>query len=442
MNKSLVIKGYWWLPATPENTVAGILTYTPNESITLELIGQLKPETSAIDEFMNWEEEGAILGYSSDAKEISLINCYPSGGNLNFSCRFPIQRYNCRHLIMGTHIISLDTPCFFKALINIPYLSLWATPNSIESKVSFEENQINKYCISFKAEENHIDAVEIGDYRLSIDGHANYRGEYFEPKIKQKTTVTLTNSSDYSLKDALKQIFLFEQFLSFAALKSLESSKIILYDKSKFQQLENGKKHFFSIEYICTYKKNNEFKQEQDLAERSKFLFTYETIKDEFRSIIKKWFQEQTDIAPIRHHLIECVRHKGTFSSMDFLVIIQAIEGFWWRFRDEDYRLKNRITGKTDTRLKTILNSLIDEFKGIITLELNKIEVNEVVDSRHYFSHFVPKAKKPFAKDGIELYHLTNQIRKLLICCVLNFIGFSNEQINKIVKKSDNKFLY
>lgn len=127
---------------------------------------------------------------------------------------------------------------------------------------------------------------------------------------------------------------------------------------------------------------------------------------------------------------------------MDFLVIIQAIEGFWWRFRDEDYRLKNRITGKTDTRLKTILNSLIDEFKGIITLELNKIEVNEVVDSRHYFSHFVPKAKKPFAKDGIELYHLTNQIRKLLICCVLNFIGFSNEQINKIVKKSDNKFLY
>lgn len=267
---------------------------------------------------MNREEECAILGYSSDAKEISLINCYPSGGNLNFNCRIPIQRYNCQHLIIGTHITSLDTPCFFKALINIPYLSLWATPNSIERTMFFEEGQINKYYISFHAEKKHLDAVDFGDYRLSIDGYVNYSGEYFEPKIKQKTTVTLTNSSDYSLGDALKQIFLFEQFLSFATLKSLDSSKIVFYDKSKFQQLDKGKKYFFPIEYICTYKKNNEFKQERDIAEQSKFLFTYETIKDEFQSIIKKWFQEQADIAPIRHHLIECVRHKGTFSSMDF----------------------------------------------------------------------------------------------------------------------------
>ena len=442
MTEQIIIKGYWWLPSTPENTVAGILTYIPKESITLELIGQLKPETSAIEEFINREEECAILGYSSDAKEISLINCYPSGGNLNLSCRFPIQRYNCQHLIIGTHITSLDTPSFFKALINIPYLSLWATPNSIENTMLFEENQIKKYCISFKAEKKHIDAVDLGDYVLSIDGHVNYCGEYFEPKIKQITIVTLTNSSDYSIKDALKQIFLFEQFLSFATLKSLDSSKIVFFDKLKFQQLDNGEKHFFPIEYISTYKKNNEFKREQNLAEQSKFLFTYETIKPEFQSIIKKWFHEQTDIAPIRHHLIECIRHKGTFSSMDFLVIIQAIEGFWWRFRDEDYRLKNKITGKTKTRLKTILSSLIDEFKGIITLDLDKIEVNEVVDSRHYFSHFVPKTKKPFAKDGLELYHLTNQIRKLLICCALNFVGFSNEQINKIVQKSNNTFLH
>lgn len=365
MTKTIVIKGYWWLPSTPENTVAGILTYTPNESIILELIGQLKPETSAIEEFINREEECAILGYSSDAKEISLINCYPSGGNLNFSCKFPIQRYNCQHLIIGTHITSLDTPCFFKALINIPYLSLWATPNSIKNTMLFEEKQINKYCISFRAKGNHLDAVTLGNYRISIDGYVNYSGEYFEPKINQKTTVTLTNSSDYTLKDALKQIFLFEQFLSFATLKSLDSSKIVLYDKSKFQQLDNGEKHFFPIEYICTYKKNNEFKQEQNLAEQRKFLFTYETIKDEFHLIIKKWFQEQTDIAPIRHHLIECIRQKGSFSSVDFLLIIQAIEGFWWRFRDADYRLKNNIPRPTKTTLNTILESLINEFTSV-----------------------------------------------------------------------------
>ena len=32
-------KGYWWKPDDPDNKVAGVLTYKPGESITLELIG-------------------------------------------------------------------------------------------------------------------------------------------------------------------------------------------------------------------------------------------------------------------------------------------------------------------------------------------------------------------------------------------------------------------
>lgn len=39
LNEKLECKGYWWLPSKPENKIAGILTYTPNEKIKLELIG-------------------------------------------------------------------------------------------------------------------------------------------------------------------------------------------------------------------------------------------------------------------------------------------------------------------------------------------------------------------------------------------------------------------
>lgn len=442
MNDPLVIKGYWWLPSSPDDTVAGILTYTPNESIILELIGQLKPKTSAMEEFIHREEEEVIFGISSDAKEISLIDCLPSGGSLNLSCRFPIQRYKCQHLIIGTHISSIDSPCFYKAQLNMPYLSLWASPNAIENTMHFEEKQIEKYCISFKVDRDPIDVVDFGDYKLSIRGLVNYSGDYFKPKIRQKTIVSFTYKSEVSLKFVLQQIYLFEQFLSFATLRPIECSKIVLYQKTKFQQLDNGKRHFFPIEYICAYKKQKETKQEYDIIERDRFLFTYETIKNEFHLIINKWFIEQTDIAPIRHHLIECVRQKSSFSSVDFLIIIQAIEGFWWRFRDDAYKLQNNIPNKTQTNLKTILESLINEFSGISKVKLNEINISEVVDSRHYFSHFVPKNKKTFAKDGKELYELTGKIRKLLICCLLNFVGFSNDQIDNIIKKSDSKFFH
>lgn len=439
MTERIEIKGYWWLPSSPDDNVAGVLTYTPNESIKLELIGQLKPSSSAIEEMIDREDEDVIFGISSDAKEISLINCYASGGSLNFSCQFPIQRYNCQHLIIGTHVESLNDNHFFKAQINIPFLSLWATPKSLE-ETWFRKDKYEKCTIAFKTEPKYIETVDIENYKFSIEGVVDFYGDHFEPKINQKTIVEITNESDFSLNDIIKKIFFFEQFISFATLKPIESSKIVLFDKSKFQTYCNDKKHFFPIEYIHIYHGKKD-KKEQSLTERSNFLFSYDTIKEEFPSVLKKWYSEQDDIAPIRHHLIECVRQKGVFSSIDFLVVIQAIEGFWWRFRDDDYRHKNNVKSNNNTSLKTILESLIIEFKDIDRLKLNEINIEEVVDSRHYFSHFVYKSKKPHAKDGLELYHITKQIRKLLICCLLNFIGFSNDQISHIVKESNSSFL-
>lgn len=439
MTERIEIKGYWWIPSSPDDNVAGILTYIPNKSIKLELIGQFKPNSSAIEEMIDRKDEDVIIGIDSDAKEISLINCYASGCSLNFSCQFSIQRYDCQYLIIGTHIKSLTESHFFKAQINLPYLSLWATPNSLE-ETWLREDKCEKCTIAFKTEPKCIETVDIDDYKFSIEGVVNFHGDYFEPKINQKTIVEITNKSNFSLKDIIKKIFYFEQFISFATLKPIESCKILLYDKSKFQPLNNGEKHFSPIEYIQVYhgKKN---KSEQNLLESGNFLFSYNAIKEEFSSILKKWYSEQDDIAPIRHHLIECVRQKDSFSSVDFLVIIQAIEGFWWRFRDENYKRSNNLNSKNQTHLNTILEALINEFKDIELLKLNEININEVVDSRHYFSHFVYKSKKPHAKDGLELYHLTKQIRKLLICCLLNFVGFSNEQISYIVKKSNSNFL-
>lgn len=441
MIEPIEIKGYWWLPSSPDDTVAGILTYTPNDSIRLELIGQLKFNISALEEFINREEENVIYGFSSDAKEISLLNCFPSGGSLNFSCKFPIQRYKCQHLIIGAHITSLDAPFFFKTQVDIPYLSLWATPNSIENKMFFNDKKVEKYCISFKAGVNHIDHVDIENYRLSIDGVVNYKGDYFEPKIKQKTLIILTNTSNFSLKDALSKIFLFEQFLSFAALRPIESKKIVLFSKAKYQELDNGDKHFFPIEYIRVYH-GIETNDDLNVSKRGTFLFSYDTIKEEFKTIIKKWYTEQGDIAPIRHHLIECVRQKGIFSSVDFLIVIQSIEGFWWRFRDSDYKQEHHLRNSSRTSLYTIIEELVNEFKDIDRLKLNEININEVVDSRHYFSHFVPKEKKPHAKDGLDLFELTVKIRKLLICCLLNFVGFTNDQISKIINDSNSKFFH
>ena len=37
LDEKLECKGYWWLPNNPNETVAGVLTYIPDEKILLEL---------------------------------------------------------------------------------------------------------------------------------------------------------------------------------------------------------------------------------------------------------------------------------------------------------------------------------------------------------------------------------------------------------------------
>ena len=51
-NEKLENKGYWWLPNNPNETVAGVLTYIPNEKITLELIGTFDSKKVSVIAFL------------------------------------------------------------------------------------------------------------------------------------------------------------------------------------------------------------------------------------------------------------------------------------------------------------------------------------------------------------------------------------------------------
>lgn len=89
-NEKLECKGYWWLPNNPNETIAGVLTYIPNEKILLELIGTFDSKKDFIDTFFSSKSEDIIHGLTSNSEEITLVNCHPSG-SLNFGCPFPIK---------------------------------------------------------------------------------------------------------------------------------------------------------------------------------------------------------------------------------------------------------------------------------------------------------------------------------------------------------------
>lgn len=121
--------------------------------------------------------------------------------------------------------------------------------------------------------------------------------------------------------------------------------------------------------------------------------------------------------------------------------MVQALEGYCTRFRKEKIKEIKVLNPKYKVSLKDMLNILISEFICIDKVKDDSVCLEQVVDSRHYYSHFMEKSKKPNTLDGKELYDLTHKLRKLLICCILQFIGFEYKKINDIFNKSNSSIL-
>ena len=116
LDQKLEYKGYWYLPSSPEKKIAGNLTYYPNEKIVLELFGGFNTNLSSL--FNSVEQEPIIYGNTSDAKEITLLQC-SQNVSINLSADFPIISYSCNFMIIGKFVTSLDEKCHYTANIKI-----------------------------------------------------------------------------------------------------------------------------------------------------------------------------------------------------------------------------------------------------------------------------------------------------------------------------------
>jgi hypothetical protein len=202
-----------------------------------------------------------------------------------------------------------------------------------------------------------------------------------------------------------------------ASLSNNEYLDFTLFDDSDYQMTKKGRKIFNRISLFFIDKNSN-----SNNPAHYEFLFTHNEISDVFHETIVKWYDLKESLSPIRHHLIESVKTKKFFTSLDFLIIVQALEGYHRRFVSPKGTLEDR------------LSQLVDKFRQIRKIKLSSEDIEHTVKSRHYYSHFYDK--ETTVLEGVELYRLTQQLRILLVCCVLFLIGFDLAVIDKLVNKN------
>lgn len=438
LDQKLEYKGYWYLPSSPEKKIAGNLTYYPNEKIVLELFGGFNTNLDSL--LNNVEQEPIIYGNTSDAKEITLLQCF-SNVTINTSAEFPMISYTCNIMIIGKFVASLDEKCHYTANIRIPELTSWYPPQSIEINIPDLDDTTNMTISVNTHQKTSSETVVKVDENTSIllkkNVNCSAENMLLNIQLEQYTHLEIIKQDAVSIKELLVDIYKYEQFISLATLNVVKSSMITLYDSNLFEQFENKK--IYAPIYII-----HPFTERLDIVPNLKFheyLFTYFTIQDIYPDILQKWYNATEELNPIRSHLIESLKKKKVYGSVDFLIIIQAIEGYWWRFKDDIYHKQNSIPVKNRTALNTILTELKSAFNDITLIKTLDIDIDAIVDSRHYYSHFLLRDKKKKRLDGWDLINQAKKLRLLLICCILSFIGFDNSRINTIFIKSNSKLI-
>lgn len=421
-NITLKFKGLWFLPSDPENKIGGLLVFDSHKNITLELFGYFNgcEEIDLLDAFTKPNQPLKIIhGITIDNKVISLINCYESK-NINYVNAVNLTTYDCKYLLEGTHLLSAEQLYFNTITLNAPILPIWKQPGILQNTFYFDEDgKTKKVQVSADRDSYWEKTFDIGGgYQLQLNSFGNFSSNYEKTEYLHTQTTELSIHSynhKRTLFELLNKLLLASKFITLATSSTFTLDNIILYSNCTSDEgsSPNPIKLF--------YKQSKEKIQKIDYTN---FLFRYDDISDIFPEVILKWYEESSRLSPIRNHLIESIKPKSYFSSLDFLTIVQSLEGYHTRFINKKRTLSER------------LKELYIYFDNVDIITNSPVNITIIVINRNYYSHFYDKDEKIL--EGQELYDLTKKLRVLLTCCTLSVIGFQNSKINDLLNKRNS----
>lgn len=441
MIKNFEYRGIWNLPTSTEIQVEGTLIFDPNGQIILELMGTLNS-----DPFDDGGDEEIIQGFTTTGKKITLLNCSKGGKVITFP-GIPVTKYFPNLIFEGEHFSATNELKFYKLTGNITKLEEWVgiygldvefTPKSKELSVSYTIPDE----LSFK-----INDQLKGSFSFSYQAPLFVSSDY---TIKQTTSLSLTLEEEVSYDILLKHLSRFKSFITMGTFEDISTRAIKLYSSKILNQKQKE-------EAINVYYSQKNINPRADSRSSVRFLFTYEQIAPHFETIIQRWFTLEEKLAPVISILMESFSRRKFFSENIFLNVVQALEIFHRRVKQdtEELRIKfkeelepvlaslnetqkawvvEKLEFRYEPNLRTRLKLLFKEygFGPISQIIKNKNDKNNIVNkatiSRNYYTHYNEDLKDKACRGG-ELFLLTEKLKVLLILVVLRESGFSNEEI-------------
>ncbi|WP_075351128.1 ApeA N-terminal domain 1-containing protein [Algoriphagus marinus] len=414
MNDLKEFKGFWCLPEKPETMIPGIAKFDPESGVTLELIGSFHEELNL---FFNHNLSSAdlIYGVDSNHKKISLVYCDVAKHEKVYKAKFSLIKYRVRYLLEGIHLKDVHAKIFSRGNFNTDKLNKWFLRNNIRNSYTFNsENEITGFSISFDSLKNRfIYDLKIDDFWLLEIVSKSWQQEkdFNGININEIYIIKISSVEPSAFLDIVKKSERLLLFFELAFTSKVKFISFYLFDHEPDADNLGNKS-------IALY-----YKQRLGLRDKSPYdrpVFNFNHIENSLNSILCNWMAIDSKLEPILNYLVKSFQNDNYFDTSNFMIIVNALEGFHRRFRND---------GHVD--LKVRLDFLFDEFQNVIDIGKIKLDSFRIARNRHYYSHFYEKDFQ-YLYDLQGLVDVTFELRKLLYCCILKQIGFNDALLKNV----------
>lgn len=412
--KSDIWRGEWWLPCEDNVQplkIAGTLTYTENEKPQLELL--LNSNTNPIFHVLMGMQP-VIFGEDLTGEKYTVFNVYI----LYITSSSVVLR--AEYFVKGAHIKSLDDKCILRATVNYANLKQWVLYKRLFIEETDEETKLT---IKNNPPAGMLSAEIEEGVTWNLRSQLQCNPSESEWHIFQDTVFGIRSTQLLSVNDILQHTAEFSQFFSVAMLSKQAPTHIFLWIEDKAET---------NVKLL--------FKQEPSAGGFFWHkLIRYENLSERLPSMLRQWHSSYNKIAPICTYLTNSLESKSNFSAPDFLIVEQAVKGYFKRFHN-NIKTSN---GKGKTKLTDELQEMLNYFAGVEKTKSLQLDLEVLTQTRDHYTHLIPDGEKPKAiRDMNKLYSLTQNLKLLLVCCILDYLGLTSDEINECFANSLNLDLY
>ncbi|MDF0716962.1 hypothetical protein PY092_12440 [Muricauda sp. 334s03] len=309
MDKPFEYKGKWFLPhQDEEEAVAGILKYRPNKGLTLELIGKFEGE----------DEIEIIYGVIGSGKAVTLYNSFIIKQEFMLS-EMEMSTYLSNVCFIGGWFDGKSDLMFNKAKVSYAHLDDWLNISSgfnIKHDYTEFRTQIEYVLPQFKK-------IQVEDsFSLTINPTAKGPSRRLIQKdasIVQKIYMVFETKRKTHYDEYLKRIFHFQNFLTVATQHPIFIKELSMFFKVKGDSKRHEAKVYFQLTHIP--------QQKEELFPFDMIL-PYREIKDDFETIIKKWFGFREQLETSLHPYTSVFYAPFLYISDKFLNLSRSLEAY------------------------------------------------------------------------------------------------------------------